>query len=146
MGGPRAETGGRIARHEWPGSPASCIKPIQSAVSERTSLRVLMKVTVSHDRPVEEVKRAVDQSFDDLFKPVTNLPIQLIQDQRTWEGNKLIFSLSAKMGLIRAPIRGTIEISDRDITIDVDLGIFERLIPAAKARDAISNRVRGLLK
>ncbi|MBV8808507.1 MAG: hypothetical protein JO033_07520 [Acidobacteriaceae bacterium] len=55
------------------------------------------------------------------------------------------FSLSAKMGFVSTPIKGTIEVTDRDLTIDADLGLFERLIPATKAREAITNRVRGLL-
>jgi hypothetical protein len=52
----------------------------------------------------------------------------------------------AKMGLMSTPIKGTIDVTDRDVTIDVDLGIMEKLIPAAKVRDAIGNRVKGLLK
>jgi hypothetical protein len=49
------------------------------------------------------------------------------------------------MGIISTPIKGTIEVTERELTIDVDLGLLERLIPQAKTRDAISTRIRGLL-
>lgn len=105
-----------------------------------------MRITVSHDRPVEELKRAVDRSLDDVFRGIAILPVQLHDQRRAWEGNKLVFSLVAKMGLMSTPIKGTIDVSDRDITIDVDLGMWERLIPAAKVREAVTTRIRGLLK
>jgi hypothetical protein len=105
-----------------------------------------VKITVSHERTKEEVKDAVNRSFDDVFKSVVNLPVELLQEQRIWDGDTLKFSLVAKMGLMSTPIKGTIDVTDRDVTIDVDLGIMEKLIPAAKVRDAIGNRVKGLLK
>jgi hypothetical protein len=105
-----------------------------------------LRITVSHDRPIEELKTAVDRSLDDVFRGIVLLPVQLREQQKTWEGNRLVFSLVAKMGLMSTPIKGTIDVTERDITIDVDLGIWERLVPAAKVREAVTNRVRGLLK
>ena len=105
-----------------------------------------MRITVSHDRPTEEVKQAVDRSFDDVLRAILILPVQLIQEHKSWQGNTLAFSLVAKKGPLSTPIKGTVEITDRDITFDIVLGFLERLIPAAKAREALSNRVRGVLK
>jgi hypothetical protein len=50
------------------------------------------------------------------------------------------------MGLLSTPIKGTIEVTDHDLTIDADLGILERMIPAKKAQEVLTDRVRGLLK
>ena len=105
-----------------------------------------MRVTVSHNRPKEEVIRTVDRSFNDLFQGMGVLPVQLVQKQRSWQGSTLTFALDAKMGLISTPIKGTVEVTDRDITIDVDLGILERMIPAKKAQEVLTDHVRGLLK
>src|SRR4051794_31266957 len=104
-----------------------------------------MRITVSHKRSKEEVIRSVDRSFDDLFRGIGPIPLQLVEERRSWQGSTLTFSLSAKMGFVSTPIKGTIEVTDRDLTIDADLGLLERLIPGAKAREAIENRVRGLL-
>jgi hypothetical protein len=68
-----------------------------------------------------------------------------VEEQRNWRGSTLEFSISAKMGFVNTPIKGTIEVTDRDVTIDADLGLLERLISATKARAAISSRIRGLL-
>ena len=49
------------------------------------------------------------------------------------------------MGVARTPIKGTIEVTDRDITIDADLGWLERMIPGTKARESIRERLQKLL-
>lgn len=105
-----------------------------------------MRITVLHNRSKEEVKQSVDRSFNDLFEGIVALPLRFVEERRTWQGNTLVFSLTAKMGLVSTPIKGTIDVTDRDITIDVDLGMLERLIPTTKAREVVSSRVRGLLK
>ena len=58
----------------------------------------------------------------------------------------MTFALNASMGFMSAPIKGTVEVTDRDITIDVDLGMLERMIPAKTAQELITSKVRGLLK
>jgi len=105
-----------------------------------------VRITISHNRSTEEIKRVVDRSFDDLFQEIAILPLRFVKERKAWQGNTLIFFLTAKMGFISTPIRGTLEVTERDVTIDVDLGLLEQLIPATRAREAITSRVRGLLK
>jgi hypothetical protein len=105
-----------------------------------------VRITVAHNRSKEEVKQSVDRSFNELFAGIVVLPLRFVEERKTWQGNTLTFSLTAKMGLVSTPIKGTVEVTDRDITIDVDLGMLERLIPATKVREVLSSRVRGLLK
>jgi hypothetical protein len=105
-----------------------------------------MRITISHKQPKAEVVQSVDRSFNELFQGVAKVPIQLVAEQKNWQGSTLHFSLSAKMGFLSTPIRGTIEVTEKDVTIDADLGILERFIPAGAAREAIGSRIRGLLK
>jgi hypothetical protein len=105
-----------------------------------------MRITVSHNRSKEEVIQSVDRSFNDLFQGMGAIPVKLVQEQKSWQGSTLTFALTAKMGLLSTPIKGTIEVTDRDITIDADLGILERMIPVKKAQEVIGQHVRGLLK
>jgi hypothetical protein len=105
-----------------------------------------MRITVSHTQPKQEVKAAVDRSFDDLFRGVGGIPLQLVNQQREWNGDTLNFSFSAKVGFLSAPIRGTVEVTERDITVDADLGLLEKLFPAGPTRSEIESRVRGLLR
>ena len=104
-----------------------------------------MRITVSHNRTKEEVIQVVDRSFGDLFR-TSGLPVQLVEQQKSWQGSTLSFALSASMGFFSTPIKGTVEVGDRDLTIDVDLGMLEGMIPAKKAQEMITSRVAGLLK
>lgn len=104
-----------------------------------------MRITVSHNQPKQQVKAEVDRSFDDLFRGVGGLPLQIVDEQRNWNGDTLNFSFSAKVGFLSAPIRGIVEVTDRDITVDADLGLLEKLLPVSQTRSAIESRVRGLL-
>ena len=105
-----------------------------------------MRITISHNRSKEEVIRNVDRSFNDLFQGIGAIPVRLVQEHKNWQGSTLSFALTAKMGLLSTPIKGTIEVSDHDLTIDADLGILERMIPAKKAQEMLTDHVRGLLK
>ena len=103
-----------------------------------------MRISVSHNRRKEEVMQSVDRSFNELFQSIAG-PVKLVEEQRSWKGTTLTFLLTAKMGWISTPIRGTVDVTDRDITIDADLGLLERL-RATNAGKVIGDRVRGLLK
>jgi hypothetical protein len=104
-----------------------------------------MRITVSHNRTKQEIMQSVDRSFDELFQGPGIPKVKITDQRRNWQGNVLNFSLNAKMGLFSTPIKGTVEVTDKDITIDADLGMLERLIPAATAREVVSSRIKGLL-
>jgi len=104
-----------------------------------------VRITVAHNRTKAEVVQSVDRSFDQLFQAPELHGVKLKDVTRTWQGGTLTFGLTAKMGLFSTPIKGTIEVTDTDITIDADLGMLERLIPVSTARELITTQVRGLL-
>lgn len=90
--------------------------------------------------------QAVDRSFDDVLRGVAAMPVQFVDERRSWQGSTLTFSLIAKMGLLKTPIKGTVEVTDRDLTIDADLGFLERLIPSGSVRKTVETTIKGLLK
>lgn len=104
-----------------------------------------MRVTISHTKKKEEVIKTVDRSFDDIFRGVENMPIQIVNEQKSWHGSTLSFSFTAKMGILSTPVRGTVEVTDKDVTVDADLGLLGKFLPAQKAQAAVESRVRGLL-
>jgi hypothetical protein len=105
-----------------------------------------MRITISHNRSKAQIMESVDRSFDEMFRGVAGLPIRLVLEQRSWQGSILSFSLTAKMGLLSTPIKGTVEVTDQDITVDADLGLLNRLVPEKTVREVIGNRMKGLLK
>jgi hypothetical protein len=104
-----------------------------------------MRVTVSHNRRKEEIMRSVDRSFDDLFKGLGTVPIQIVNESRKWTGSRMDFSFEGKMGMVRTPIKGFVDVTDKDVTVDADLGWLERLFPVKQAQAALEGRVKGLL-
>ena len=104
-----------------------------------------MRITVSHNRPKQEIMRSVDRSFDDLFKGVGAVPIQIVNETRKWTGSRMDFSFNAKMGMVSTPIKGFIDVTDREVTVDADLGWLEKLFPAQQAKAALEGRIKGLL-
>jgi len=105
-----------------------------------------MRITISHDRPKAEVIEAVDRSLDDVFKGVAELPLRVTVQQRTWQGSTLTFAITAKWGILSTPIKGTVEVSDHDITVDADLGLLNRFVSEKTARAVVGNRIKDLLK
>ena len=105
-----------------------------------------MRITISHNRPKAEIVEAVDRSFGDLFKTAAQLPVKITVQERTWQGSTLNFALTAKWGLLSTPVKGTVEVTDHDITVDADLGLLDRFISENTARSVLTDRVKGLLK
>jgi Putative polyhydroxyalkanoic acid system protein (PHA_gran_rgn) len=104
-----------------------------------------MRVTVSHNRRKEEIVQSVDRSFDDLFKGFGTVPIRIANESRKWTGSRMDFTFDAKVGIVSTPIKGFVNVTDRDVTIDADLGWLERLFPAKQTQAALEQRVKGLL-
>jgi hypothetical protein len=104
-----------------------------------------MRVTVSHNRRKEEIMRSVDRSFDDLFKGFGTVPIQIVNESRKWIESRMDFSFDAKVGIVSTPIKGFVDVTDKEVTVNADLGWLERLFPAKQIRAALEGRVQGLL-
>jgi hypothetical protein len=103
-----------------------------------------MRITIAHKKSKQEVVDSIDRGFDDVFK-MEGLPLKLVLEQKNWQGSTMTFALSAKMGFMSSPIKGTIDVTDRDVTIDADLGMFERFVSEEKVRGALSTKFKGLL-
>jgi hypothetical protein len=105
-----------------------------------------MRITISHNRPKADVIKSVDRSFDDMFQGVEGIPVKLVVQQKSWQGSTLSFSLTAKLGLLSTPIKGTVEVTDTDLTVDADLGMLNRFVSESTAREMLGSRIKGLLK
>jgi hypothetical protein len=104
-----------------------------------------MRVTIGHRKKRHEAVQIVDQSFDDLFRGLPIAPLQITDQHRSWNGPVMTFGLTAKMGFLQNPIRGTVEVTDREIIIDADLGFLERLISPGKFKTAVEESFQKLL-
>jgi hypothetical protein len=73
------------------------------------------------------------------------LPMRLVVKEKSWQGSIMSFTLSAKMGFVSTPIKGTIEVKDHKLIVDADLGLLNRLLPEKSVREVFGNRIKGLL-
>jgi Putative polyhydroxyalkanoic acid system protein (PHA_gran_rgn) len=105
-----------------------------------------MRISISHKKPKEEVIETIDRSVKDALQQSGSLPVKLVDLQTSWQGSTMNFSLTAKMGFMSSPIKGTVEVTDQDVIIIADLGIFERFIPESKAKEMLTTRFHGLLR
>ncbi len=104
-----------------------------------------MRITVAHNRTKAEMIKSVDHSFDEISHGDPSIPVSVAMKEKSWNGSVLSFVLSAKMGFISTPIKGTVEVTDHDVIIDADLGLLGKLIPEKTAQEMLGERFKGLL-
>jgi hypothetical protein len=104
-----------------------------------------MRVILEHHRNKADVVAAVDRSFNDLFQGVEGLPVKVAVKERSWKGSTLTFALTAKMGLLSTPIKGTVEVTDTELIVDADLGMLNRFISDKTAQEMLGGKIKGML-
>ena len=104
-----------------------------------------MRVTVSHNKPKQQVKDAIDHSMVQVFGGMGGGMVEFSEHHREWHGDTLTFSLVAKMGFIKSPLKGSVVVTDTDLTLDLDLGLLDKLIPQDVVQSQVQSRIRGLL-
>lgn len=105
-----------------------------------------MRVTVTHDKGREGATKIVNDSAEQLFRGTPGSPVQILDQQKRWEGDTMHFSFTAKMGIFTAPLKGFVEVTEKDVTVDCELpGILKSFMPEEKVKAQVEGRVRGLL-
>jgi hypothetical protein len=104
-----------------------------------------MRITISHSKGQQQMIQMVDRAFDDVFRGAVPGPLAITDQQKVWDGSVMKFSLVARMGFIKNPISGTVEVTERDVTIDADLGMLGNLIPVREVQNNLETRLRKLL-
>ena len=103
-----------------------------------------MRVTITHDRSVEEVKASLDRGFDRIFGGFGNIEITNVQHE--WNNDVLTFSLTARAGFLNVPLKGLITVEPKLVIVDLDLPAFvNNFIPEQKVAAAVEQQIKGLL-
>jgi hypothetical protein len=103
-----------------------------------------MRITIGHQKTVPQAIEVADRAVDQVFKGLPMGCVEIVGQQKEWLGTVMTFGLTAKMGLLKYPLRGTVEVTDRQWIVDVDLLMFGKLLPN-RAERLIEARWRGLL-
>jgi len=103
-----------------------------------------MRVTVSHNKTRQEVKDSVDRGMDQVFDGFGSA-VSFTGKQKQWQGDIMTFSMQAKVAFIESPIKGAVEVGDKEVIIDLDLGMLKMLVPEDKVKSVVESRVSGFL-
>jgi hypothetical protein len=104
-----------------------------------------MRITIAHSKGQQQMMQTVDRAFDEAFRGVVPGPVTISDQQKAWDGSVMRFSLIARMGFIKNPMSGTVEVTEHNVTIDADLGMLGNLIPAREVQSNLETRLRRLL-
>jgi hypothetical protein len=103
-----------------------------------------MRISIAHNKTVAQVIESADRAVDQVFKGLPLGPVEIVEQQKNWSGGVMTFHLTAKVGPLKYPVRGTVEVTERQCIVDVDLMTFGRLLPN-RAQELIEARWRGLI-
>ena len=73
--------------------------------------------------------------------------LQIVDQQRTWDGAVMSFSLTAKLGFISVPLAGTITVDDTNVTLDCEVpSLVKNVMGEEKFRAMMADNVQALLR
>ncbi len=105
-----------------------------------------MRITITHNKPVDEIKSRLDRGIEEVFKGLPISAVEIADTRHGWTGNTLDFSFTAKAGFISVPIKGQAVVEEKLLTLDIELPAFVgNFIPEEKVRAAVEGQVKGLL-
>ena len=104
-----------------------------------------MHVTVSHKKTIAQAMKTADSIVNEVFSGLSQLPMQVVGSRKSWVGPVMEFGLIAKLAFLSYPVHGTLEVTDSQFILDLELGWIGKFLSEAKAKESIEKRVRGLL-
>lgn len=105
-----------------------------------------MRIRVTHGRNREEAIKSVDQSVEQLLAADLPSPLRLTLTRKNWTGSTMHFSMTASVGILRAPVTGTVEVTDTEVVIEAQLPRLLTALTSERAiQERVERRVRGLL-
>src|SRR5215471_7349206 len=103
-----------------------------------------MRITLGHEKSVPQAIEVADRAVDQVFRGLPMGCVEIVGQQKEWSGAVMTFGLTAKLGFVKYPMRGTVEVTDSQWIVDVDLMMFGKLLPN-RAERLIEARWRGLM-
>jgi|GEM_PF-981066 len=105
-----------------------------------------MRITVPHSHGREEAARTVEDTVSDLLQAELPRPFHMTGMRKQWSDSKLQFQTAVAMGPLRMPVRGTIQVHDTEVVIDIELPpLLSKFIPEERLKEAVEARIRKRL-
>ena len=105
-----------------------------------------MRIIIPNKKSVEETKRIVERSTEDLFRSAAGGIVQITNVEKNWSGDTMSFTFNAGVAFLSTPIKGTAAVTEKDVTIDVAIPEeFRHFVAEEKLKSGIETRVKALL-
>jgi hypothetical protein len=104
-----------------------------------------MRITVAHNKGKQEAIRIVDGAVDQIFGSIFSGTLRMSDFRKQWNGPQMTFSVTVGLGGFRAPVNGSVLVTETDITIDCVLPALLETFASAGVRDHVQGVLRGLL-
>jgi hypothetical protein len=105
-----------------------------------------MHVTVVHNKSQEEAMKIVDQSIDNLIRSIPAGSVKILDEERMWNGPTMSFSFKGRKGIFVTTIRGTVAVTDKDVTVDAQIpGIIKTFVSDKSISDAVEAKAKEIL-
>ena len=105
-----------------------------------------MRIIIPTSKSVDETKRIVERSTEDLFRSAAGGILQITDSKKAWTGDTMTFGFNACIAFLAIPIEGTAAVTGKDVTIDIVIPeSLRRFLSEDKLKAGIEGRVRGLL-
>jgi hypothetical protein len=104
-----------------------------------------VRAVIAHKTTKDRAIALVDRSSGELFD-FGSKHVALVDQTKSWNGNVMTFSMTAKAGFIALPLAGTVTVDDVNVVIDCDLpALVKQFIGEDKLKADIERHLTTLL-
>lgn len=105
-----------------------------------------MQTIVPHEKGQLAAKSLIDKSIQPLIESIPTGSVKISELKTEWDNNTLLFSFKGKKGIFSSTIHGTVQVDEKDITVNVDLpGIVKHFVNDDQITAAIQAKAKQIL-
>ncbi len=105
-----------------------------------------MTIVVPHHSTQQATMPKLDTAADQLLASGGMKNIQIVDQQKSWDGSVMSISFTGKVGFISVPLAGTIAVDDTNVTVECELpSMVKNFLGEEKVRSVVEEKIRGLV-
>ncbi|HVW11566.1 MAG TPA: hypothetical protein VHC90_23445 [Bryobacteraceae bacterium] len=105
-----------------------------------------MRVEVGHQLGKQGAIPVMDRCLDHILGGVGGSSIQILDKKQTWNDGQMQFSFTGRVGYISVPLAGTIDVSEANVIVNMDLPpVVKTFLGEEKIRRIVETNVREML-
>jgi hypothetical protein len=103
-------------------------------------------VIVPHDSTQQAAIETLDGAANKMLTGAGNASVKIVDQKKSWDGPKMNFSFTGKVGFISVPLTGTVTVDDTNVTLECELpAMVKNFVGEDKARAMVEERLKALI-